>query len=310
MPEDTPGQRHDEEDSARVSERAAGVLRLLGERDPAVIAQFVRLAVIDSGGTCWRRGIEAATRWRLETGGPELRVPYTFVTPAYWQGIGNHPLGVRAADERRSCAAGTLQPERVAELRALGVVWPVHDTAWEEGLIVARAYAAASGWMPLPPTSAVWKGARSGHGSRTSAPPPARHGRTPNDAQRVRPSSTPGNCHRTGWWPCTRSIQGVPLLGRRPATLLLCLAHADVKAGGTLSAPADQVIVQGEELGAWAAAQRHGWDRLLPAQQWLPSNALGVEPAAGEKRSAGRSRSTAWARNIAAARQFGPARGI
>ncbi|MEU9384836.1 helicase associated domain-containing protein [Streptomyces sp. NPDC048279] len=46
----------------------------------------------------------------------------------------------------------------MAELRALGVVWPVHDTAWEEGLIVARAYAAASGWMPLPPTSAVWKG--------------------------------------------------------------------------------------------------------------------------------------------------------
>ncbi|MFE3167959.1 helicase associated domain-containing protein [Streptomyces sp. NPDC059224] len=293
-----------------MSERAAGVLRLLGERDPAVVAQFVRLAVIDSGGTCWRRGIEAATRWRLETGGPELRVPYTFVTPAYWQGIGNHPLGVRAADERRSCAAGTLQPERVAGLRALGVVWPVHDTAWEEGLIVARAYAAASGWMPLPPTSAVWKGCPIGTWveNQRAAARKARE----NTERRAAGETVfyAGELPQDRLGACTRSIQGVPLLGRRPATLLLCLAHADVKAGGTLSAPADQVIVQGEELGAWAAAQRHGWDRLLPAQQWLPSNALGVEPAAGEKRSAGRSRSTAWARNIAAARQFGPARGI
>ncbi|GHA72669.1 hypothetical protein GCM10010345_89480 [Streptomyces canarius] len=39
-----------------------------------------------------------------------------------------------------------------------------------------------------------------------------------------------------------------------------------------------------EGVGAWVVAQRHGWDKLSPAQQWLPGGALGVEPAAPEAR--------------------------
>lgn len=38
------------------------------------------------------------------------------------------------------------------------MVWSVRDTAWEEGLAVARAYAAAHGGMLLPPATAVWDG--------------------------------------------------------------------------------------------------------------------------------------------------------
>ncbi|MFF9128448.1 helicase associated domain-containing protein [Streptomyces sp. NPDC014889] len=94
-----------------------------------------------------------------KTGSTELRVPYTFVTPEDWPtGMGAHPLGVWVADQRRYYAAGTLEPERVAELEALGMVWSVRDTAWEEGLAVARAYAAAHGGMLLPPAGAVWDG--------------------------------------------------------------------------------------------------------------------------------------------------------
>ncbi|MET9081818.1 Helicase associated domain protein [Streptomyces sp. NPDC004237] len=304
LPDDVAGERQNDEDSARVSERAAGVLRFMEERDPAAIAQFVRLRVIDSEGTYWRRGIEAATRWRRETGSPELRVPYTFVTPKYWQSIGNHPLGVWVADQRRYYAAGTLQPERVAELQALGMVWSVHDTAWEEGLTVARAYAAAAGGMLLPPTSAVWKGypigtwvknqraaarkARENAERRAAGETISYAGELPQDRLMALDAIDPGWCPSwdIAWQRCFR------------------LAHAHVKAGGTLSAPAGQVIVRGEDLGAWAAAQRHSWDKLLPAQQWLLSSALGLERAGEKKRSAVRSQSAAWARNIAAARQF------
>jgi hypothetical protein len=61
-----------------------------------------------------------------------------------------------------------------------------------------------------------------------------------------------------GWCPLGRDI-----------TWQRCfrLAHTHIKAGGTLPAAAGEVIVQGEDLGAWTAAQRHGWDRLLPAQR-------------------------------------------
>ncbi|MFE7111994.1 helicase associated domain-containing protein [Streptomyces sp. NPDC057575] len=51
--------------------------------------------------------------------------------------------------------------------------------------------------------------------------------------------------------------------------------------GGTLPVAAGKVIVQGEDLGGWGAAQRFGWEQLLPARQWLLENVLGIEPAGG-----------------------------
>jgi hypothetical protein len=38
-----------------------------------------------------------------------------------------------------------------------------------------------------------------------------------------------------------------------------------VKAGGHLPTGPGEVIVQGEDLGAWIAGQRAGWDKLVPA---------------------------------------------
>lgn len=145
------------EGQALVSERAAGVLRFSEERDPAVLTQFVRLRVIDPEGAYWRRGIEAATRWLRETGSTELRVPFTYVTPQDWPGVGSHPLGVFVADQRKYYAAGTLEASRVAELEQLGMVWSVHASAFDAGLEVARSYAAVHGHF-LPPASAVWGG--------------------------------------------------------------------------------------------------------------------------------------------------------
>ncbi|MES9511760.1 helicase associated domain-containing protein [Streptomyces sp. NPDC000609] len=51
-------------------------------------------------------------------------------------------------------------------------------------------------------------------------------------------------------------------------------------------------------------AQRHGWEQLLPAQQWLLENVLGIEAADEAERPVKRTQDTMWAVNLRAARQF------
>ncbi|MGX4695546.1 helicase associated domain-containing protein [Streptomyces sp. JNUCC 63] len=301
------GQSKERTARARVSERAAGVLRFLEERDPAALARFVRLRVIDPEGAYWRRGIEAATRWLRETGSTELRVPYTYVTPEDWPaGIGGHPLGVWVTDQRRYYAAGTLEPERVTELETLGMVWSVRDTAWEEGLAVARAYAAAHGGMLLPPAGAVWEDYPIGTWAKNQR---AAARRTRENAERRAAGET--GVSSAGELPQSRleALEAIdpgwcPLGWDIAWQRCFRLARAHLAAGGALSTAAGDVIVQGEDLGAWVSAQRLAWDKLLPAQQWLLQNTLGLEPAGEDERPTRRSQSAAWERNIVAARQF------
>jgi hypothetical protein len=82
------------------------------------------------------------------------------------------------------------------------------------------------------------------------------------------------------------------------------LARTHTEASGTLPQTGGELIVQGEDLGAWAAAQRAGWDKLKPAQQWLLESTLGLEPAPAEEVPARPSRADKWRLNITAARQF------
>ncbi|MFG2030522.1 Helicase associated domain protein [Streptomyces sp. NPDC048825] len=293
-----------DEAGARVSGAAAGVLRFSEERDPAALTQFVRLRIIDPEGAYWRRGIEAATRWRRETGNNELRVPYTYVTPETWPGVAGHPLGVWIADQRRYYAAGTLEPERVAELETLGMVWSHQDTAWAEGLSVARSYAAAHSHL-LPPATAVWEDYPIGTWCKNLR---AAARRTLQNAERRAAGET--GVPSAGELPESRleALEGIdpgwcPVweIGWQRA-FRLALAH--VQAGGTLPLRAGEVIVQGEDLGAWAAAQRLEWDKLLPAQQWLLDSALRLEPADEDERPVKRTQGDKWAANLAAARQF------
>ncbi|MER6502578.1 helicase associated domain-containing protein [Streptomyces sp. NPDC001455] len=84
------------------------------------------------------------------------------------------------------------------------------------------------------------------------------------------------------------------------------LVQNHVQAGGTLPTTAGTVVVHGEDLGRWIAAQRHGWAKLVAAQQWLLESTLGLAPA--EKEEAGRpvlrGQDAKWAANLAAARQY------
>ncbi|RRR67366.1 helicase associated domain-containing protein, partial [Streptomyces sp. RP5T] len=68
---------------------------------------------------------------------------------------------------------------------------------------------------------------------------------------------------------------------------------------------AGEVIVQGEDLGAWVTGQRAGWDRLVPAQRYLLET-IGIEPTGEDEAMVPtrRSQDERWAMNLAAARQF------
>ncbi|WP_367318072.1 helicase associated domain-containing protein [Streptomyces sp. HUAS ZL42] len=292
----------------RVGTAAAGVLRFSEERDPAALTQFVRLRVIDPEGAYWRRGIEAASRWLRETGHTELRVPYVYVTPEGWGAVGSYPLGVFIADQRRYYAAGTLEASRVAELEALGMVWSVQASAWETGLAVARAYAAVHGHF-LPPATAVWGGDGFPIGvwakNQRAAARKTRENAARRDAGETGLSYA-GELSQErmealdaidpGWAP-----EGWDVAWQR--CYRLTLAH--VRASGTLPAAVGELIVQGEDLGAWISAQRGGWEQLASAQRFLLET-VGVEPAgAGETAVPGRrSQDERWVTHLTAARQF------
>ncbi|WP_328847997.1 helicase associated domain-containing protein [Streptomyces sp. NBC_00258] len=272
------------------------------------------MRVIDPEGAYWRRGIEAATRWLRETGNSELRVPFTYVTPEDWGAASAHPLGAWVADQRRYYAAGTLEASRVTELERLGMVWSVHASAWDAGLEVARSYAAVHGHF-LPPANAVWGSGGVGGGAGSMA-----IGVWAKN-QRAAARKTLENAARR-----EAGETGVPYAGELSTSRQEALAEIDpgwcpaweigwqrnyrlalahVKAGGSLPAGAGELVVQGEDLGVWIAGQRVGWDRLMPAQQYLLET-LGIEPAA-EGEAVGpvrRSQDERWNTNLAAARQF------
>jgi hypothetical protein len=289
----------------RVSARAAGVLRFSEERDPAALTQFVQLRVIDPEGAYWRRGIEAATRWLRETGSSELRVPFTYVTPEEWGAAGSHPLGAWVADQRRYYAAGTLEASRVEELERLGMVWSVHASAWDAGLEVARSYAAVHGHF-LPAASVVWDSFPLGVWAKNQRA--AARKAAENAARRA--AGETGVPYAGELSEARQDALAEVDPGWSPAWEIgwqrnyrLALAH--VKAGGVLIGGTGELIVQGEDLGAWAASQRGGWDRLMPAQQYLLET-LGIEPPA-EGETLGpvrRSQDERWHTNLAAARQF------
>ncbi|MYR60432.1 hypothetical protein GTY54_30765 [Streptomyces sp. SID625] len=93
MGDEDESQEKEGEGAARVSAAAAGVLRFSTARDPATVAAFVRLRVIDPERAYWRRGIQAAQRWLRETGSQALSLPVAYRTPEEWVGPGPYPLG-------------------------------------------------------------------------------------------------------------------------------------------------------------------------------------------------------------------------
>ncbi|MFH9090994.1 Helicase associated domain protein [Streptomyces sp. NPDC017673] len=313
-------------DDVWVSQAAGALLRFSTPRDPALLAQFVQLRVIDPEKTYWRRGIAAAIRWLRENGGGELRVPYDYVmgenrtqTEAEVESggegesgggsagvVAGFPLGRWLADQRRYYNAGTLEASRVEQLDALGMVWSHYDVAWEEGLTVARSWAAAHGHF-LPPVNAVGDGGYPIGVWAKNRRAEARRA-LENAERRAAGETVPvgvGELSESrlealgaidpGWCPL-----GWTVAWQRCFTL----TRTHVRAGGTLPERAGELVVQGEDLGAWALAQRQGWDKLSPAQQWLLGSTLALEPAGPGARPGKLTADDKWALNLRAARQY------
>lgn len=287
-----------------VSAEARALLKFSTPRDPAQLAAFVELRVINPEHAHWRRGVEAATLYARVHGG--LRVPFTYRVPEgeaaeaeEWPAaLAGFPLGQWIADARRFRARGTLDADRVGQLERLGMVWSHFDVAWEEGLAAARGWAGEHGHL-LAPHDAVHQGFKVGiwlKNQRAAARRPAEDpvaGAAPGALSEERREQLeeidPAWCPA---WPVEWQ--------RRFHLTRLHLAE-----GGRLPGAPGEAVRQGEDLGRWVRAQRLGWDGLTAGQQWLCEHVLGVGPAAEEERPPPRvSHADKWAVNLAAATQF------
>ncbi|MFI5808683.1 Helicase associated domain protein [Streptomyces sp. NPDC051561] len=304
---DAEGEDQEQQEVAEDALRAPAreVLRFAEPWDPAELARFVRLRVIEPENEYWRRGIEASVQYAEEVGGEELLVPYAFVTPDDWM-PGNYPLGVWHADQRRYYRAGKLDPARVDELDELGMVWnPLElEEAFEGWLECARSWTAVHGHF-LPPATAVWEGRQLGAWAK-------------NMRKAAKVADTIAERREAGL--SVESEAGALTETRRDALdeidpgwcpawdtswqRRLRLTQQHLKNGGTVPMEAGELVVQGEDLGKWVQTCRYGWDELAYAQQYLLENALGLEPAGEGERPVKRTQDDKWMLNLRAAQAF------
>ncbi len=242
------------------------LLRFATPRDPALIAKWIRYQVINTERQDWRRGAEAALRYRQRE--EHLDVPYEHV-----EADGAFPLGRWLSDQRRAYRAGTMTGERAAELEELGIVWDTADAGFETNLGAARAYyelhgtlAAPRGATALDQAVGQWL---------TNVRRPGGLGKAPVRAQRraaalaaIDPDWNPGTLGWTVDWQrhytyLTQLLEG----GARPAAIV------------------PGVTRHGEDVGRWLASQRRNWDRLNEEQQRRLAE-LGVKKAPRARKAA------------------------
>ncbi|WP_323182525.1 DEAD/DEAH box helicase [Streptomyces nigrescens] len=290
---------------------AKALLKFSTPRDPAQLAAFINLRVLNPEREHWRRGVEAAVIYAREH--DDLRVPFTYRVPEREEaeGVGwpaslaNFPLGQWIADARRFYARGDMDEDRVAQLDKLGMIWSRFDVAWEEGLTAARGWAAQHGHL-LAPLDATFQGAAVGiwlKNARAATRKALEIEQRRAEGLPVESSAGAMSQERReqledidpSWCPAW------PVEWQR--AFHLTRQHLDE--GGTLPTAAGDVVRQGEDLGRWVRSVRLGWDNLTTVQQWMCEQILGIEPATeDEKPPARRTQAGKWAMNYEAARQF------
>ncbi len=290
---------------------AKALLKFSTPRDPAQLAAFINLRVLNPEREHWRRGVEAAVIYAREH--DDLRVPFTYRVPEREEaeGVGwpaslaNFPLGQWVADARRFYARGDMDEDRVAQLDKLGMVWSRFDVAWEEGLTAARGWAARHGHL-LAPLDATFQGAAVGiwlKNARAAARKALEIEQRRAEGLPVESSAGAMSQERReqledidpSWCPAW------PVEWQR--AFHLTRQHLDE--GGTLPTAAGDVVRQGEDLGRWVRSVRLGWDNLTTVQQWMCEQVLGIEPATEDEKPPARcTQAGKWAMNYEAARQF------
>ncbi|MEU6019611.1 Helicase associated domain protein [Streptomyces sp. NPDC047515] len=305
----------DEEQGAAwqgVSAPAKALLKFSTPRDPAALAAFINLRVLNPEHEHWRRGIEAAVVYAREHG--DLRVPFTYRVPdgEEAKGVGwpaslaNFPLGQWTADARRFYARGDMNEERVAQLEKLGMVWSHFDVAWEEGLSAARGWASENGHL-LAPLDAAHQGYKVGIWLKNARAAARR-------AQELEQRQAEGLTVES-WTGAMSPERREQLENIDPSwcptwpvewqrAFHLTRLHLE-EVGGELPTEPGGVVHQGEDLGRWVRAQRLGWDKLTSVQQWMCEQVLGIEPATEDEKPKPRtSQADKWAMHLAAAQQY------
>ncbi|MDT0611038.1 DEAD/DEAH box helicase [Streptomyces lancefieldiae] len=305
--EEAAGDRSD-----RLSLPARELLKFSTPRDPAQLAAFIDLRVLNPEHAHWRRGIEAAALYHRFHG--DLKVPFTYRVPergdqeaeaeGWPASLVAFPLGQWIADARRFHARGDMDADRIEQLEKLGMVWSHFDVAWEEGLAAASGWAEENGHL-LAPLDATFRGYRVGIWlkNQRAAARKAQH----SEQQRAEglPVQSAGALSQErreqledidpSWCPAW------PVEWQRAFHFVR--QHLD--AGGTLPTAPGAVVHQGEDLGRWVRSVRLGWDRLTTVQQWMCQHILGIEPAGEEEKPRPRrTHADKWAINYTAARQF------
>ncbi|WP_250306627.1 Helicase associated domain protein [Streptomyces sp. A 4/2] len=300
------------EGSGSVSAPAKGLLKFSTPRDPAALAAFINLRVLNPEHEHWRRGVEAAVIFAREHG--DLKVPFTYRVPEgeEAEGVGwpaslaNFPLGQWTADNRRFYARGDMNEQRVAQLEKLGMIWSHHDVAWEEGLSAARGWAAEHGHL-LAPLDATHHGYKVGiwlKNARAAA-------RRAQELEQRQAEGLP-----VGSWAGALSQErreqleeidpswcpAWPVEWQR--AFHLTRMHLE-EIGGELPTEPGAVMHRGEDLGRWVRAQRLGFDKLTTVQQWMCEQVLGITPATEHEKPKPRpTQADKWTMNYEAARQF------
>ncbi|MFV5997736.1 Helicase associated domain protein [Streptomyces sp. NPDC056231] len=295
-----------------VSTPAKALLKFSTSRDPAALAAFINLRVLNPEHEHWRRGVEAAVIYAREHG--DLRVPFTFRVPAgeeaetqAWPAsLANFPLGQWTTDARRFYARGNMDANRITQLEKLGMIWSHFDVAWEEGLTAARGWAAERGHL-LAPLDATFQGAAVGiwlKNARAAARKAVELEQRQAEGLPVQSWAGALSSERReqledidpSWCPAW------PVEWQR--AFHLTRIHLE-EIGGELPTDPGSVVHQGEDLGRWVRAQRLGWDKLTTVQQWMCEQVLGITPASEDEKPKPRtSQAEKWAMHLAAARQF------
>ncbi|GAB2967354.1 DEAD/DEAH box helicase [Streptomyces heilongjiangensis] len=292
---------------------ARELLKFSTPRDPAALAAFIDLRVLNPEHAHWRRGIEAAVIYAREHG--DLKVPFTYRVPgqddqqaeaeAWPTSLADFPLGQWIADARRFHACGDMDENRVAQLEKLGMVWSHFDVAWEEGLTAARGWAEENGHL-LAPLDATYRGYRVGiwlKNARAAARKAAEIEQRHAEGLPVRSSAGALSEERReqledidpSWCPTW------PVEWQRG----FHLTRLHLEEGGELPLEPGGVVRQGEDLGRWVRAQRLGWDKLTGVQQWMLQHILGITPATDDEKPKPRtSQADKWGANLAAAEQY------
>ncbi|MFG2986004.1 Helicase associated domain protein [Streptomyces sp. NPDC048258] len=101
----TPADWHP--DAEGISGPAHALLRFSTPRDPAKLAAFIRLRVLEPETTHWLRGLEAAMVYRHQHG--DLRVPFTYRVPTPEEQDQEQPVRRRIRQERIEMALDALE---------------------------------------------------------------------------------------------------------------------------------------------------------------------------------------------------------